>query len=103
VTERAHWPPVKLGTVSLRAVLYDDEVVRPGEFHDGLHVGRPAGQVHHYHGLGPRADDPGDARGGDVAAVTVYIGENGLGSLQHDGAGRGDERARSGNDLVSGA
>lgn len=101
MANRAHAPAFVLGPMGLGTVLDDPEVVLAGQLHDGIHIRRPAGQVHHDDGLGAGGDGPLDGLGGNQAALGVYIGKNRPCSTHHRRAGRGNEGAGGGNNLVA--
>ncbi|MOA16339.1 hypothetical protein D3C78_1365500 [compost metagenome] len=85
----------------LRAVFDHRHAMLLGQRHDGVHVARPARQVHADHSAGARCDDLGNGRRREVAAVGIDFGKNRRGACIHHAGNAGNEGARRDHHLVS--
>src|SRR5256885_5683713 len=84
-------------TLALRAILDDFEPALSGKFHDGIHLTRPAGEMHHDDGFGPWSDVWRDELGRHVATLAVAIGKYRPRS-GHRHASRGGNKRPAGHD-----
>lgn len=84
----------------MRGVLDDHELVFPGDRHDGVHVGRLAGEVHRDDGPRARRDHRFDSPRVEVEGVEVDVGEDRDGVGFDDCGSRCIEGVRRDDDLI---
>ncbi len=102
VSPRPHRPVSPRGAHRLGGVGDHREPARPRDRLDGRHVGELAVQVHGHHRARARVDGAGHRGGIDVVSDGIDVHEHRGGAGERDGAARGHEGERRGDDLVAG-
>ena len=101
VPECAEAAPFVGGHHALRRILDDKQVVLSGDFVDGVHLAGHARIVHRHDGLRLFGDGRLDELLVDVHRVGADVHEHALRAAQRERIGRGNERERRHNDLVT--